>query len=279
MSLLEHVWPWTQQPQGACTVDRAAPGADSLIALLPLGGDDRDLIGGQRLTLAANGSIGVDARGLSLRGVGAACASVPLDLSAHSVITVSFWLWWDAWANNDALALELGTDFVSARGFFIDPNESALGRLQVAVGAPGVAGAKSFARPSAGVWHHYMVGIDRSIVGGVPAAYVDGVAQSLTTDAAATVGGAFGSATLYLFSRANSSLFGAGRMQNLAIRAGLPTQALAGWEYSSPWQLFEPQRLVIPTSAAAPAVPAITFVGAENILATSASYRVSLNYA
>lgn len=48
---------------------------------------------------------------------------------------------------------------------------------------------------------------------------------------------------------------------------------------TNPWAMFAPRRLVIPTTAAAPAVPDITFVGAENILATSAGYRVTLNYA
>ena len=48
----------------------------------------------------------------------------------------------------------------------------------------------------------------------------------------------------------------------------------------NPWQVFAPQRILVPTSGAGGgAVPDITFVGAENITATSANYRVTLNYA
>lgn len=48
----------------------------------------------------------------------------------------------------------------------------------------------------------------------------------------------------------------------------------------NPYSLLEPQRIIVPYSAAAPsAVPNITFVGAENITATSADYRVTLDYA
>lgn len=45
------------------------------------------------------------------------------------------------------------------------------------------------------------------------------------------------------------------------------------------WAPFAPRRRRIPTSAAAPAVPDITFVGAENITSNSVGYRVTLNYA
>lgn len=49
---------------------------------------------------------------------------------------------------------------------------------------------------------------------------------------------------------------------------------------ANPWQLFNRTVRRIPVYSAAPsAVPDITAVVAENILATSAGYRVSLNYA
>lgn len=49
---------------------------------------------------------------------------------------------------------------------------------------------------------------------------------------------------------------------------------------ANPWQLFAPltRRIWVP-SAGGSTVPDITFVGAENITATSAGYRVTLNYA
>lgn len=48
----------------------------------------------------------------------------------------------------------------------------------------------------------------------------------------------------------------------------------------NPYSLLEPKRIIVPYSAAAPsAVPNITFIGAENITATSADYRVTLDFA
>lgn len=45
------------------------------------------------------------------------------------------------------------------------------------------------------------------------------------------------------------------------------------------WANFEPMRFDIPFTPAAGTVPNITFVGAENITATSADYRVTLDFA
>lgn len=50
-------------------------------------------------------------------------------------------------------------------------------------------------------------------------------------------------------------------------------------QYAAPWALFEPQSIWVPVVSGGGAVPTITFVGAENILATSADYRVTLDYA
>lgn len=49
--------------------------------------------------------------------------------------------------------------------------------------------------------------------------------------------------------------------------------------YDNPWQLFAPMRRIWVPPSSAPAVPAITAVSAENITATSADYRVTLDYA
>lgn len=48
---------------------------------------------------------------------------------------------------------------------------------------------------------------------------------------------------------------------------------------ANPWQLFDSEIILIPASGGASTVPNITFVGAENILAASADYRVTLDYA
>lgn len=55
--------------------------------------------------------------------------------------------------------------------------------------------------------------------------------------------------------------------------------ALARDILRNPWSLFGPHYIRVPIASAGGGVPNITFVGAESILATSAGYRVSLNYA
>lgn len=67
-------------------------------------------------------------------------------------------------------------------------------------------------------------------------------------------------------------------MAAFAIGRG-PTHELAQ-SLANPWRLLEPLRIILPYSAAAPsAVPSITAVSAENITATSADYRVTLDFA
>lgn len=48
---------------------------------------------------------------------------------------------------------------------------------------------------------------------------------------------------------------------------------------ANPWFMFAPRQIIIPVAAAASVVPTITAVSAENITATSADYRVTLDFA
>lgn len=248
--------PWRSQPQTSVEVDWSNPLARTITHCIPFNGDLRDIVTGNRVTLT-NGSVGVDARGKSLRGNGTqSCGSIPLNLSAYNTATISFWLYWDAFANDDDFAMEFTASANTNNGAFsIDPNAS-VGRFQVAVNDGGsitVVGA-SFTRPSSSSWHHYMIGIASTGSGtpiafqGVRFAYVDGISQSLTVDAGVgggTLSGNFANSTLYLFSRAGSSLYGAGRLQNLIFRGGyLGTATDALKEYNNPWQIFRPLRKV-----------------------------------
>src|SRR4029077_8316979 len=83
--------------------------------------------------------------------------SATLDLSGTSAVTVSFWMNWTSYANDDRLAMEVTPDFNnSTTGFMIDPNSSFGGGGQFEAGLRGDAGYNQvlFARPSLG-WHHY----------------------------------------------------------------------------------------------------------------------------
>ena len=256
--------PWTSQPQVAARVDWGNPLNARITHLLPLNGDPREIVTGARLTYGAGGSSAVTTRGLALQGSGvAACASVPIDLSPYTKATVSFWMYWDAYANDDKFAMEYGAEFNTNSGFFIDPNSGApaAGQVQCGVGSPGLVNAGQFARPSAANWHHYVFLFSRTTGAAISTAvYVNGAAQSVAASGSLNdVADQFGNNLLYLFSRNNTSLFGAGRMQNLAIRGGyLMTAAEARQEYANPWQLFAPlpRRIWAPGVAGAPFKPA-----------------------
>ena len=246
--------PWDSQPQEVVGVDWGNPNAANITTLIPLGPDNRDAVLGTPLTLGAGGSVAVDARGRSLKGSGsAAVGSIPLNLSAYNKLALSFWGYWDAFANDDDFFAEFTANSNSANGFYVDPNSSTTNfAIQVGNSAPQRKTAH-FTRPSAAAWHHYLLTFDTTTGAGSNglAAYVDGVLQTLTwvnTDNMSS--SLFANNTLYLFSRANSSLFGAGRMQNLVIRGGvIGTEALAKWEYQNPWQLFAPRTIWVPVSA------------------------------
>jgi YD repeat-containing protein len=169
-------------------------------------------------TLGAAGALDGDANGaVSFNGTNA-YARAPLTLSNTSVVTVEFWLKWNAWANDDALALEYTDNFNGAAGgFLVDPNASN-GRFGVAIGQGGSRNTTYFTRPSAGVWHHYAFVLDTGAAADsqvIP--YVDGQLVSYFKGDSGTGGGPFADANLYFMSRVGAALFGAGVLDELAV--------------------------------------------------------------
>ncbi len=135
-------------------------------------------------------------------------------------MTVEFWLKWNAYANNDSLAMEFTPNFnANSGGFLVDPDAPQFGgTFGVALGSSENRYSVFFARPSAGVWHHYVLVLN----GGAPAGseiapYVDGEPVTYQVGSNGSGAGAFANSTLYLMSRAGSALFGAGDLQDLAI--------------------------------------------------------------
>jgi PKD repeat protein len=146
--------------------------------------------------------------------------AIPLNLSGTSKVTIEFWLKWSHYANDDALAMEFTPNFnANAGGFLVDPDAGEFGgTFGVSIGTPESRNSVFFTRPSAGAWHHYALVIDTT----APAAteitpYVDGQPVSYQKESSETGQGAFANSTLYLMSRAGSSLFGAGALDELAI--------------------------------------------------------------
>ena len=145
-------------------------------------------------------------------------ASAPVQLESKSAITVSFWLKWNAYANDDLLAMELTNNFnEQAGGFLVDPNSS-YGSFAVGIGTGSSRNVSIFARPSAGQWHHYAFVLDTQ----APAAeqivpYVDGQPVSYTKVESGTGASNFANSNLYFMSRAASGLFGAGDLDEVAL--------------------------------------------------------------
>ena len=145
-------------------------------------------------------------------------ATAPLNLSGTSQVTIEFWLNWNVYANNDALAMEFTPNFNSAAGgFLVDPN-AASGNFGIGIGLGGSRNTAYFTRPSAGAWHYYAFVLDTTQAGATEITpYVDGQPVTFTKDSSGTGGGNFANSTLYLMSRGGSALFGAGALDDVAI--------------------------------------------------------------
>jgi hypothetical protein len=141
-----------------------------------------------------------------------------LNLSGTSQVTVEFWLNWNAYANNDALAMEFTANYNNNNGgFLVDPN-AANGTFTLGLGRGTTRNAASFARPSAGHWHYYAIVFNSAAAGASEiTAYVDGKPVNVTVNPAGTGAGNFANSTLYLMSRGGTALFGRGTLQEVAI--------------------------------------------------------------
>jgi hypothetical protein len=170
-----------------------------------------------------------------------------IDLSPYRQITVSYWAYWDAFANNDHLALEYTPTWNSNSGFIIDPNESGSGQFIAGVSNGGSAslGSKSCTRPAAATWIHYSIQFDRNMAGAAAVVLIafNAVAQSLTSSGNTFTASNFANSTLNLMSRNGTTLFAGGRLLNVNIHNRLLTlDETARLAWIEPWGLFKPAR-------------------------------------
>lgn len=178
---------------------------------------------------------------------GAGAFSAAIDLSGRNVLTVEFFLKWTAFANNDAMAIELTVDGgATAGGFYIDPNQSG-GAFQVSMKTAASQGTQNFNRPSAGVYHHIVLVIDRTVtvLNGAFKLYIDSVLQTATGSVDGSFSGNFANSTLYGMARAGTSLFATGSMDELVLYGTALSQARITAHYAA--------RLTNPNWALAPA--------------------------
>ena len=123
-----------------------------------------DALGGP--TLGVPGAVAGDTdTAVRFDGVNDA-ATAPLTLCGRTAITLEFWMKWNAWANNDELAMEYTPNFNdNPGGFLVDPNSS-YGSSRSGSGRGASRNLSLFARPTAGAWHHYAFVLEHGRAGG-----------------------------------------------------------------------------------------------------------------
>src|ERR1043166_2730798 len=146
--------------------------------------------------------------------------SAALDLSDTSAITLSFWMNWTAYADDDKFAMEFSPNFnFATTGFMVDPNSSYNGGGQFEVGLQGDGGYNQvlFARPTPG-WHHYAFVFNKAAVASNEVTpYVDGIAVPYTKPTIAENTNNFGSDTLFFMSPPGSALVGNGALDEVQV--------------------------------------------------------------
>jgi len=208
--------------------------------------------------------------------------STTLDLSGTSAVTLSFWMNWTSYANDDRLAMEFTSNFNdSSSGFMVDPNSSAAGGGQFEVGLQGDAGYNQvvFARPTPG-WHHYTFIFNKAAAAqAIP--YVDGIAVPYTQITTSINTNNFGTDSLYFMSRGGASLFGNGALDEVQLY----TQVLSDSQILTLAKMYTPPSSDTTAPTAPSSLAAVAMSSSQINLSWSQStddvgvvgYRIYLN--
>ena len=139
------------------------------------------------------------------------------------ICTVCFWMYKTAFTNTDLMACELSVNTNSNNNsFYVDPNagSNTAGLFQALLRGVSPNFVQCFDRPTASTWHHYAIVFDGSTNAGSMTIYIDNSSPptGLTTTLSNKVTHAnFGSYTLYLMSRAGTTLFNPGSLSEFQI--------------------------------------------------------------
>lgn len=143
-----------------------------------------------------------------------------INFSNTPSVTATFWTNRTYSTSGGHTLLEATNNFGnSTTGFGIWPDDNTCQGIYAALkGNDGYAG-NCYAQPSSGVWHHMAVVFDKTQTGGDQVKlYLDGVLQPVTRNLYATSNtNDFGNNPIYLFSRAGSSQFTSGIMDDLRL--------------------------------------------------------------
>jgi hypothetical protein len=144
------------------------------------------------------------------------CLTATVDLAAAPIISVAFWLWRDAFAVNDSIALEF-MNAGSVGGFTVDAGSAyGGGTTIVAVDPTGGNKFAGYAWGSDAAWHQYLLVFN--LTADTIVVYVDGSVDPPLSSSGTTTGTfKTTSDTLFFMCRNAASLFLAGRLAEVAI--------------------------------------------------------------
>ncbi len=147
--------------------------------------------------------------------------SIPaIDLSDTQAVTVTLWANRTYTTAGGPALFEATGDYTSSiTGFGFFPDDATCHGIQVALRGDVGYTTNCYSQPSSGVWHHLAVVFDKSQTGGNEVQfYMDGVLQTVTWSLhASTNTNSFGSNPIYLFSRAGTTEFSSGSIDDLRI--------------------------------------------------------------
>ena len=147
--------------------------------------------------------------------------SIPaIDLSGTQAVTVALWTNRSYSTSGGHVLFEDSINYSnSTTGFAVFPDDNTCNGIRAALrGNLGNVG-NCYSQPSSGVWHHLAVVFDKSQTGGDEVKfYVDGVLQAVNRSLnASTNTNNFGNNPIYLYSRAGSTQFSSGNIDDLRI--------------------------------------------------------------
>ena len=202
-------------------------------------------------------------------------SNVPVDLSPHKRLTISFWLYWDAYSTGTDRVMQYGNSLTTQTGFYVSPDSPvSSGSWLFGLHASGTYSQRLFARPNSHIagWYFYAFHLDLTLATDqMAAAYVGwqnivGTSQMPTsaplTNNIQTLAAnqTFSKRALGLFNDDTGSaagFFGAGKMMNLNIYSRLLSVGELGSLMLNPYQMFVAPSLIRglrgPTAAFNPA--------------------------
>lgn len=154
-------------------------------------------------------------------------ATAPVNFSSYNQVTFTFWLWWDTFADNDAMCLAAPVPYygTGVRGLIVNPNATGVSsRFQAAMSEPtSVFRDRVCTRHSTGAWHHWGIRFNRAgstvswlLDGATPSGDVANLSGSMTST--------FTGTSLSIMSY-GAGYYGAGRMAGLAVFPSLLSDA------------------------------------------------------